>query len=80
MVLTLLGKEACGTGESVVKDTEKLSHDYFEAVESYRYEAEPFIHAIAQFSRHKGKKVLEVGVGAGTDHLQWARVDTDFGV
>jgi ubiquinone/menaquinone biosynthesis C-methylase UbiE len=34
---------------------------------------EPFIHSIAQFTRYHGKRLLEVGVGAGTDHLQWAR-------
>ena len=28
---------------------------------------------MAQFTRFRGSKILEVGVGAGTDHLQWAR-------
>ena len=34
---------------------------------------EPFIHSVAQFTRHRDRKLLEIGVGAGTDHLQFAR-------
>ncbi|MEW5977035.1 MAG: class I SAM-dependent methyltransferase [Acidobacteriota bacterium] len=60
----------CGTEVSL---QEKLSQAYFEDIESYRYESEPQIFAFAQFSRFFGKKVLEVGVGAGTDFLQWVR-------
>jgi len=51
----------------------KFSLDYFEAIEAYRYSMEPEIHAFAQFTRWKDKKVLEVGIGAGTDFLQWIR-------
>lgn len=50
-----------------------LSRDYFEEIEAYKYINEPEIHAFAQFSRFHGKEVLEVGVGAGTDFLQWVR-------
>jgi len=70
-------KEACGTQKVVVGETEKFSRAWFENVESNRYKAEPFIHSVAQFTRHHGKKLLEVGVGAGTDHLQWARAGLD---
>jgi len=66
-------KEACGTSLQMVGDATKLTREYFEKVEKYRYDVEPFIHSIAQFTRYNGKKILEVGVGAGTDHLQWAR-------
>lgn len=66
-------KEACGTQKVVVGETEKFSRAWFENVENNRYKVEPFIHSVAQFTRHHGKKLLEVGVGAGTDHLQWAR-------
>jgi ubiquinone/menaquinone biosynthesis C-methylase UbiE len=34
---------------------------------------EPEIFSFAQFTRAHGNKVLEVGVGAGTDFLQWVR-------
>ena len=66
-------KEPCGTARKVTGDAETSTREYFERVEEYRYRVEPFIHAVAQFTRHHGKKMLEVGVGAGTDHLQWAR-------
>lgn len=63
----------CGSSDAIVGKLEPLTKEWFERIEEYRYETEPFIHSIAQFPRHHGKKLLEVGVGAGTDHLQWAR-------
>lgn len=66
-------QEPCGTGEGIVGESEPLTLEWFEQVERHRYSAEPFIHGVAQFTRHRGKKLLEIGVGAGTDHLQWAR-------
>src|SRR5687767_13620453 len=63
-------KRACGTG---VTAAEKFSRDYFDEIEDYRYRVEPEIHGFAQFTRYRGQKVLEVGVGAGTDFLQWVR-------
>jgi ubiquinone/menaquinone biosynthesis C-methylase UbiE len=65
--------EPCGTETAIVGALPPHSREWFEQVEAYRYTAEPFIHAVAQFTRYHGKKLLEVGVGAGTDHLQWAR-------
>jgi SAM-dependent methyltransferase len=66
-------REPCGTDRAVVGDLPAHTREWFEEVERFRYEAEPFIHSVAQFTRHRGQRVLEVGVGAGTDHLQWAR-------
>lgn len=51
----------------------KFSKNYFEEIESYRYRDQAIIHAFAQFTRYHGKKVLEVGFGAGTDFIQWLR-------
>jgi ubiquinone/menaquinone biosynthesis C-methylase UbiE len=65
--------EACGTAKSIVGEQEERTLPWFKRIEEHRYRAEPFIHSIAQFTRHQGKTILEVGVGAGTDHLQWAR-------
>lgn len=74
-------REPCGTGESIAGDLKPGSMEWFERIEEQRYSVEPFIHQVAQFTRHRGKKVLEVGVGAGTDHLQWARAGCQcFGV
>jgi ubiquinone/menaquinone biosynthesis C-methylase UbiE len=66
-------REACGTDKSIVGTWPELSPEWFAQVEQHRYAMEPCIHTMAQFSTHRGQTVLEVGVGAGTDHLQWAR-------
>jgi ubiquinone/menaquinone biosynthesis C-methylase UbiE len=66
-------QEACGTQESIIGNLPELSPAWFRQIEAYRYATEPYIHSIAQFTRHSGSTVLEVGVGAGTDHVQWAR-------
>src|SRR5215475_3611466 len=45
----------------------------FVTEEKSRYRFEPFIPAFADFAAATGKVVLEVGVGMGCDHQQWAR-------
>lgn len=45
----------------------------FRTQERARYELEPFIFDFAKFPEAGGKDVLEIGVGMGADHLQWAR-------
>jgi SAM-dependent methyltransferase len=37
-----------------------------------RYELEPEIPGFAEFDKHKGQRVLEIGVGLGADHQRWA--------
>jgi len=63
-------REACG---SQFATAEKFSAQYFAEIEEKRYRLEPYIHSFAQFTCFRGKKVLEVGVGAGTDFVQWIR-------
>lgn len=46
---------------------------FFDQIEAERYEWEPHIPGFARWERGRGKKVLEVGVGAGTDLVNWAR-------
>jgi SAM-dependent methyltransferase len=41
--------------------------------EQTRYALEPYIPAFADFASGKEREVLEIGVGMGCDHLQWAR-------
>jgi len=60
----------CGTKSSSVITDRRA---YFEAIEKNRYTAEPFIPDLAQFSKWQGQKVLEIGCGAGTDHIQFLR-------
>lgn len=64
----------CGIQQSGVQPgLKEFSREYFENIENHRYSTEPEIYSFAQFSRSYGKKVLEVGVGMGTDFLQWIR-------
>src|SRR5258708_19970426 len=63
-------EQSCDTQ---VAQAVKHSREYFEEIEQFRYYDQPFIHAFAQFTRYHGRKVIEVGFGAGTDFAQWLR-------
>ena len=52
---------------------EFLSRDYFDEVEKKKYFVEPHIPLFAEFSRWKGKEVLELGCGIGTDSINFVR-------
>ena len=59
------GEEAYAHGGS--------SRERLEAQARTRYELEPYIRQFARFESGRGLDVLEVGVGMGADHLEWAR-------
>jgi 2-polyprenyl-3-methyl-5-hydroxy-6-metoxy-1,4-benzoquinol methylase len=46
---------------------------YFDEVEARKYFVEPHIPGFAEFERWRGKNVLEVGCGIGTDTINFAR-------
>lgn len=63
-------RASCGTRHTA---QEKHSRAYFDEIEEFRYRHEPYIHSFAQFTRWSGRPILEVGIGAGTDFLQFVR-------
>ena len=46
---------------------------WFRRIAQTRYELEPYIREFARFNQAAGKSVLEIGVGAGSDFLEWCR-------
>lgn len=58
-----------------IKHSDKpfLSKEYFDEVEKKKYFVEPHIPKFAEFDKWKGKKVLEIGCGIGTDSINFAR-------
>jgi SAM-dependent methyltransferase len=47
--------------------------EYFDEVEARKYFVESHIPRLAEFERWRGKKVLEIGCGIGTDTINFAR-------
>jgi ubiquinone/menaquinone biosynthesis C-methylase UbiE len=45
----------------------------FAQIERHRYREQPWMHSVFEYAEFGGQDVLEVGVGLGTDHVQFAR-------
>jgi ubiquinone/menaquinone biosynthesis C-methylase UbiE len=65
----------CGTRDISAKPG---SIEFLQALERQRDDLEPYIRGFAEFDRWKGKKVLEVGFGAGVDFVRFARAGADL--
>lgn len=61
--------EPCGTRAADATDR----REYFRQITEHRYSVEPGIPLFADFPSSAGKRVLEIGVGAGTDFENWCR-------
>ncbi|MCM3563621.1 class I SAM-dependent methyltransferase [Hydrogenophaga intermedia] len=53
---------------------DKQSVAYFDAVARDRYQQQPWMHEYFRYERFAGKHVLEIGIGQGTDMMQFAQV------
>ncbi len=61
--------EPCGSRGSALEED-----SFFPETEARRYRLDgSLIFGFAEFPRWRGRRVLEIGVGTGTDFLQWAR-------
>jgi SAM-dependent methyltransferase len=66
------GANPCGA--HVAQGHASGTREYFDAIEGYRYRVyAPWMREAIGFDRYRGKRLLEIGCGTGTDLLQFAR-------
>ncbi|MGC4007143.1 MAG: class I SAM-dependent methyltransferase [Pirellulales bacterium] len=58
-------------GETYAEGTSDQA--YYESHAKARYELEPYIFDFARFADGRERDVLEIGVGMGADHVEWAK-------
>lgn len=70
---------ASPAGSTFGNNYEPGDKDFFDAVLKKRFSHEvPWLDEIVQFKRFQGKKVLEIGCGAGYDAFQFCNVEADY--
>src|SRR5690349_2801194 len=67
-------QEPCGTGGNPYGPS---TTDYFRWIEQQRDDREPFIAKFARWPEWRGRRILEMGIGAGTDFIRFARAGAD---
>lgn len=68
-------REVCGTRYGGSDDADRAH--YFERIDEHRYVAHPMLECFASFPDSRGKRVLEVGLGTGSDFVRWARAGAE---
>jgi len=63
-------EEPCGAEHTA---TAEGTPEFFAEVERTRDELDPYIHRFADFEGARGKRLLEIGVGLGTDFIRFVR-------
>ena len=62
-------KESCGE----IYSSGDSDEQYYTSQSKARYDLEPYITSFAKFGEGYDKDILEIGVGMGADHVEWAR-------
>jgi ubiquinone/menaquinone biosynthesis C-methylase UbiE len=62
-------EQPCGTRDLRADDRRA----FFAQLEEERYQVEPYLRSFARFEEGRGQRLLEIGVGAGTDFINWVR-------
>lgn len=62
-------EKSCGE----IYATGQSDKEYYESHRKTKYDLEPYIFDFAKFHDGKDKDVLEIGVGMGGDHVEWAK-------
>jgi ubiquinone/menaquinone biosynthesis C-methylase UbiE len=74
-VRSFWSRTPCGSWDATAAEG---TREYYDQIETRRYALEPFIKHFAQFESTRGQAVLEIGVGLGTDHIQFARARAEL--
>ena len=62
-------KESCGE----IYSSGESKEAYYTSHSKARYDLEPYIFDFAKFNDGHDKDVLEIGIGMGADHVEWAK-------